>query len=231
MPSKAEVILYFASIARRYDLMNHLLSFNVDRRWRRRLLRESGVHSGGRVLDVCTGTCDILIDFYRACPTCELVGVDATEPMLDIGHQKLEKIGADGCTKLLCADALDLPLEDASFDIATMGFGLRNLEDPRRGLKEMHRVLKPGGRVLILEFAPVPRGPFGWLYKVYLNGVVPCLGGLMTGSFSAYRHLSTSIQDFFFPEYLVGLMKTQEFKEIRAIPLFGKIAFIYVGVR
>ena len=231
MPPKAEVILYFASIARRYDVMNHLLSFNVDRRWRRRLVRESQVQSGDRVLDLCTGTCDILIDFYRTCPACEFVGVDATEPMLDIGRQKLDAVGANGCTELLVGDALALPVTEASFDIATMGFGLRNLEDPRRGLNEMKRVLKPGGRALILEFAPVPKGPFGWLYRAYLQGIVPCLGGVMTGSFSAYRHLSTSIQDFFFPEVLIGMMKTMGFQEIRAIPLFGKIAYIYVGVK
>ena len=231
MPSKQDIVTHFSAIARRYDLVNHLLSANIDRSWRRRLVRLSQVRPGQRVLDICTGTCDILLAFHRVCDACDYVGADVTQPMLDIGREKLRRAGAGARTRLILADALALPLEDRAFDVATMGFGLRNLEDPLRGIGEMARVLKPGGRALILEFAPTQPGLSGRLYGWYLNALIPKLGGIITGSTLAYEHLSQSIQGFFEPETLVGAMKNKGFKETRAVPLFGRIAYIYVGIK
>ena len=231
MPKKQDMISHFSAIARRYDFVNHLLSANIDRSWRRKLVRLSGIRPGERVVDICTGTCDILLDFYRVRTDCEYVGADVTQAMLDIGEEKLRSVGALAQTRLILADALALPLESRSFDIAAMGFGLRNLEDPLLGIEEMARVLKPGGRALILEFSPTQPGFLGRLYSWYLNALIPKLGGIITGSTLAYEHLSRSIQGFFEPEALLRAMEAKGFKEIRAVPLFGKIAYIYVGIK
>jgi len=231
MPKKQDVITYFTSIAGRYDLVNHLLSLNVDRAWRKKLIRLSGVKPGDRVIDICAGTCDILLAFYGYCQDCELVGVDMTQAMLDVAQRKLQGRQAQEDVRLICADAQDLPVQDNSFDVATMGFGLRNLEDPVQGLREMGRVLKPGARALILEFAPAQKTLFGRLYARYLQTMIPVIGGVVTGSKVAYEHLSCSIQGFFQPARLLDTMQDCGFSDTWAHALFGKIAYIYVGTK
>jgi demethylmenaquinone methyltransferase / 2-methoxy-6-polyprenyl-1,4-benzoquinol methylase len=231
MPNKQDIIAYFTSIASRYDLVNHLLSLNIDRAWRKKLIRLSGVKPGDCVIDICAGTCDILLDFYRYCQDCDYVGVDMTQAMLDIAEQKIQRLQAQEDVCLICADALELPVEDNSYDVATMGFGLRNLEDPVRGLLEMERVLKPGGRALILEFAPAQQTLWGRLYGFYLKTLIPLIGGAVTGSRVAYEHLSCSIQGFFQPTRLLATMQDCGFDNTQGHALFGKIAYIYVGTK
>ena len=229
MANKEDVVNYFSAIAQRYDLVNHVLSFNCDRRWRKRLVRLSGIRSGQSLIDLCTGTGDILMAMHRYCPGCKLTGLDLTEPMLELARTKLDRLGAD--VTLLPGDAVQVPVDDGAFDIVTMGFGLRNLEDPLRGLQEIARILKPGGKALILEFAPAPKGWFGAMYHFYLRFIIPMLGGLITGSKQAYRHLSTSIQGFFEPDHFVQSMGTVGFDRVEAMPLSGGIAYIYQGTR
>lgn len=231
MPNKQDIIAYFTSIAGRYDLVNHLLSLNIDRAWRKKLIRLSGVKAGDRVIDICAGTCDILLDFYGHCRECDYVGVDMTQAMLDIAEQKLQRRQAQQDVRLICADAMELPVQDNSFDVATMGFGLRNLEDPAQGLLEMARVLKPGGRALILEFAPAQKTLWGRLYSVYLQTLIPLIGGAVTGSKVAYQHLSSSIQGFFQPARLRAAMENCGFADVQGHALFGKIAYIYVATK
>jgi demethylmenaquinone methyltransferase/2-methoxy-6-polyprenyl-1,4-benzoquinol methylase len=231
MPNKQDVTAHFTSIARRYDLVNHMLSFNIDRSWRKKLIKLSGVKPGDRVIDICAGTCDILLDFYGVCRECDYVGVDMTQAMLDVAEQKIRRLQAQEDVRLICADAQKLPVPDDSFDVATMGFGLRNLEDPAQGLREMGRVLKPGARALILEFAPAQKTFFGRLYTWYLQTMVPFIGGVVTGSKGAYEHLSCSIQGFFQPPRLLATMQDCGFSDTRAHALFGKIAYIYVGTK
>jgi demethylmenaquinone methyltransferase/2-methoxy-6-polyprenyl-1,4-benzoquinol methylase len=229
MANKEDVVNYFSAIAQRYDLVNHVLSFNCDRAWRRRLVRLSEIQSGQSLIDLCTGTGDILIAMHRQCPTCQLTGLDLTEPMLDLARTKLDRLGAD--VTLLPGDAVQVPVDNGAFDVVTMGFGLRNLEDPMQGLREMARILKPGGKALILEFAPAPKGGFGAVYNLYLRFIIPVLGGIITGSKQAYRHLSTSIQGFFEPDHFVQSMGTAGFNAVEAVPLSGGIAYIYQGTK
>ncbi|HEX9602680.1 MAG TPA: ubiquinone/menaquinone biosynthesis methyltransferase, partial [Myxococcales bacterium] len=164
----------FASIARRYDAANEVLSLGVHRAWRRAAVRLSGVLPGDRVLDCATGTGDLALAFKRAVgPSGEVVGTDFCAEMLASAPAKAQRAGLP--VRFEVADALSLPYADASFDVASIGFGIRNVDDPVRCLREMARVVRPGGRVVVLEFGQ-PRGPFGALFRVYSRQVMPALG-------------------------------------------------------
>jgi ubiquinone/menaquinone biosynthesis methyltransferase len=155
---KSQTPRMFTSIARRYDFLNHALSFNVDRRWRRLLVNEADVHAGERVLDVATGTGDVAIEFARRARAGFIAGLDPSSGMLEVGRRKLSRDDAAGArVELIEGDALALPFPDGSFDVVTIAFGLRNLPDYARGVNEMARVLRPAGRLVVLEFLP-PRG-------------------------------------------------------------------------
>ena len=227
MTHKERIIEYFSEIAVRYDLVNHVLSCHNDRLWRRRLVRLAEFEPGMHLMDLCTGTGDLLVAAHRVCPECQLTGLDLTQAMLDLAEVKLTKRSVKG--ELICGDAVAVPCPDHTYDRVTIGFGLRNIEDPMRGLVEMFRILKPGGRVLILEFAPAPKGLFGMVYGVYLRHIIPVLGGLITGSRQAYSHLSTSIEGFFARDHMVSAMQEAGFGEVGAVPLSGGIAYIYMG--
>lgn len=227
MAYKERIQYYFSEIAARYDLVNHVLSFHCDTLWRRKMIRLAGLEPGLRVMDLCTGTGDLLVGAYRVCPACELTGLDLTQAMLDLAQVKLARLGIDA--ELMCGDAANMSVADRSFDRVTMGFGLRNLEDPAQGLKEMRRILKAQGKAVILEFAPAPKGVFGAVYGVYLRRAIPVLGGLITGSRQAYEHLSTSIESFFEPKHMAQAMIQAGFAEVEAVPLSGGIAYIYIG--
>ncbi len=227
MTHKERIIEYFSEIAARYDLVNHVLSCHCDRLWRRKLVRFAELEPGISVMDLCTGTGDLLMAAHRACPACRLTGLDLTQAMLDLAEVKLVRRGIKA--ELICGDAVSMSVADQTFDRVTIGFGLRNMEEPMQGLVEMHRLLKPGGKVLILEFAPAPKGLFGAVYGVYLRHIIPVLGGLITGSRQAYSHLSTSIEGFFARDHMVEAMEGVGFEAVRAVPLSGGIAYIYIG--
>ena len=227
MTHKERIIEYFSEIAIRYDLVNHVLSCHCDRLWRRKVVQLAEFEPGMSLMDLCTGTGDLLAATHRKCPNCRLTGLDLTQAMLDLAEKKLASRGMTA--DLICGDAVQVPRPDDSFDRVTIGFGLRNIEDPMQGLVEMHRILKPGGRVLILEFAPAPKGVFGAVYGLYLRHIIPVLGGLITGSRQAYSHLSTSIEGFFAPTHMVQAMGEAGFNTVQAVPLSGGIAYIYTG--
>lgn len=221
----------FEEIANRYDLLNHVLSLNIDRLWRRDLVRAAGVGPASSVLDACTGTADVAIGFARAAGAASVVGVDRSGEMLRIGRRKLERHRLDGRVELLECDVLDMPFEDGRFDAVTIAFGLRNLPDYARGVAEMVRVLKPGGRLLILEFCPPTKGLSLVGYKFYLRNVVPLIGGMVSGSRSAYRYLSSSIDEFLTRAQIIDLMTDARLDDIVARKLTGGIAYLYRGVK
>jgi len=188
-----------------------------------------GRKPGENILDVCTGTGDIAIRFAQSDSVGEIIGIDLSEEMLHIARRKTVNNGLGRKIKLLRGDALDLPFDDDSFDIVSIGFGLRNLSDHRRGISEMVRVLKDGGRLVILEFSPPPSGFFSAVYRFYLNTIMQAVGGIISGSASAYRYLSTSIANFLEPEEIMKLMEVEGLKKLYSERLTGGIAYIYRG--
>ena len=180
-------------------------------------------------MDVCTGTGDLAIRFAQSDKSGEIIGIDFSEVMLRIALEKIERKGLGERIKLLLVDALQLPFEDKSFDVVSIGFGLRNLTDRKAGIYEMARVLKDGGRLLILEFSPPRKNLFGMGYNAYLKTVIPVIGGIISGSMNAYRYFSSSIAGFLKPEEIMKLMESAGLKNIFSQPLTGGIAYIYRG--
>ncbi len=203
----------FSDIAPTYDLLNSLLSFGIDRRWRAEAAREAlsalvtplepasaAQPKQGRVLDVATGTGDLASAMKRLRPDCEVVGVDFAEPMLARARAKAQQRGLQ--IEFVSADGTQLPFEDATFDAVTIAYGLRNFADPAAGLREFKRVLRPGGKLVVLEFPPPPRGAIGAPFRFYFTKVLPALGGLVSGRRSAYSYLPESVLAFFTPQAL-----------------------------
>jgi demethylmenaquinone methyltransferase/2-methoxy-6-polyprenyl-1,4-benzoquinol methylase len=224
-PEKAAVRTMFDRIAPRYDLVNRVLSFGVDVRWRRRCIAAVG---GRRLLDVCSGTGDLLIQFLREDPRRMGMGVDLSVEMLAIGTTKLRRGGLDVRGRMLAGDAEDLPVAGARFDAVTVAFGIRNVGDPLAALREMRRVLVPGGRVAVLEFSN-PRGLFGAAYRWYSRHVLPRIGGWLSGDAGAYAYLPASIVRFPSPADFGALMTAAGFAAVRFEPLTGGIAHLYIG--
>lgn len=218
----------FSSIAPKYDLANEVLSFGVHRLWRRATIHASAARSGQRVLDCATGTGDLALAFKRTVgESGEVVGTDFCEPMLVHARRKAEQ--AHLRVHFEPADATRLPYPDAGFDISSISFGIRNVDDPVACLREMARVVRPGGRVVVLEFGQ-PRGLFGMLYSFYSRTVMPFIGGLLTGNRGAYSYLPRTAAAFPAGERFVDLMKQAGcFRTMEARPLLSGMAYIYVG--
>lgn len=219
----------FSRIARRYDLLNHLLSLNIDRSWRRRLVANSGLAPGGRVLDVCAGTGDVAFAFARRAEPSEIVCVDLSREMLDIGAGKARRRNLDGLIRFVEADALRLPFDDGRFEAVSIAFGLRNLPDYAAGVSEMRRVLAPGGRLLVLDFAPPSRDLYRKGYSFYLGRLVPLVGGAVSGSREAYGYLASSVGEFLARERVMDLFQKAGLKNVSAKPMTGGIVFLYIG--
>ncbi len=231
MLASPDIAALFSSISGRYDFLNHLLSLNIDKMWRKKLVRLSSVFAGARILDICTGTGDIVIEFAKSNSSSQCFAIDISEKMLAIAQVKIKKAGLNQQIRLMQADAMHIPFDENFFDVAFMGFGLRNLGDTVKGIRETVRVLKKGGKVFILEFSPVQSGLTGWFYKNYLKFVVPVLGGYISGDNNAYRYLAASIGDFLEPENVLQLMKAQGYMNIKATALTNGIAYIYEGTK
>lgn len=191
----ASVRSMFDSIAHRYNFLNHFLSFGIDFYWRRHAIRLLKPFHPQRILDIATGTGDLAIEALKLAPA-EVVGVDIAEEMMKLGREKLRRKGLDGAIKLQLANAEQLPFPDRSFDAVTVAFGVRNFENLEVGLSEMHRVLKPQGIAVILEFSRPRAFIIKQIYGFYLERIVPRLGGLISHHRDAYEHLRTSVQGF-----------------------------------
>jgi demethylmenaquinone methyltransferase/2-methoxy-6-polyprenyl-1,4-benzoquinol methylase len=219
----------FSSIAGSYDLLNRLFSLGIDVRWRRELASEMPRDGDLPFLDVATGTADVALTLEKRCPGHRLiVGADFTLPMLQMGAAKVSGHGAQRI-RLLAGDAYNLPFQDDSFGAATIAFGLRNLAHRVDGLKEMFRILAPGGRAVILEFSPMDRPVAGPLFRFYFHRVMPFLGGIISGDRKAYRYLPESVDRFPDPVQLEEEMIEAGFTDVKYRSLTMGIAFLHVG--
>jgi demethylmenaquinone methyltransferase/2-methoxy-6-polyprenyl-1,4-benzoquinol methylase len=220
----------FDRIARRYDLLNRVLSAGTDVRWRRACVDLLELGGPARVLDLATGTADLLVEVLRRGAGHCGVGVDLSEQMLRRGGAKLRRRGLDSRARLAAGDAEALPLPSASFDAATIGFGIRNVGNPDAALAEILRVLRPGGRLVVLEFSRPP-GWRGALYRRYFEGVLPRIGALVSGDAGAYSYLPASVERFPAPDAFAALMERAGFTAVRWRLLTGGIACLHRGER
>ncbi len=227
----APVERMFSAIAPRYDFLNRLLSGGRDRVWRREAIRATQLPACGGLLDVCTGTADMVLEAARQFPTGQIVGVDFSRPMVALGLQKIARAGLERRVRLEVAPAEALPLPDGAFDAATIAFGLRNMPDHPRGLHEMLRVLKPGGRAVILEFTMPQRRLFRSVYLWYFRQVLPRIGRLISGHPSAYTYLPASVALFPSPEDLASSMRAVGFQAVSYRLMTCGIVAIHVGMK
>jgi demethylmenaquinone methyltransferase/2-methoxy-6-polyprenyl-1,4-benzoquinol methylase len=218
----------FDAIAPRYDLLNHLLSAGIDRRWRIRAIQTLQLTGRETLIDVCTGTADIALAARGAA---RVVGVDFAGAMLQLGIQKVRRAGEERRVTLVRGDALSLPVMDQSADAITVGFGIRNVQKPELGCAEMARVLRPGGRLAILEFG-LPRVPgIRAVYEWYFNRVLPFIGRRISGHGAAYSYLPASVGTFPPPAEFAAVLRQAGFADVRAVPLTFGIVYLYTAVR
>jgi len=223
----------FGEIAGRYDLLNRLLSAGIDRWWRRRTVRLVPPSTAGPVLDVCTGTADLALAYWRfGRGRVRVVGADFCHPMLAVGRRKCQRAGAGGEVTLVEADAQNLPFADNVFQVVSVAFGLRNLCDPDRGLREMARVCRPGGRVAVLEFSLPRSRPLRAIYGWYFRRLLPWIGqAVARNRQEAYNYLPASVGEFPQGEALAERIRGAGLSEIRRHRLTFGIATLYVGTK
>lgn len=221
----------FDSIAPRYDLLNHVLSAGMDRGWRDRAVDALALPANARVLDLCTGTGDLAIATVHRAAGATVVGIDFAGEMLRLALAKTRDASLDGRIRLVRGDATSIPLADRSCDAATIAFGIRNVAEPQRALAELARVLKPGGRLAILEFGQ-PRIPgIRTLYSWYFRYMLPLVGRLISKHQSAYSYLPASVGTFPPPSQFAKALSVTGFSQVRAVPLTFGIVYLFIAER
>jgi demethylmenaquinone methyltransferase/2-methoxy-6-polyprenyl-1,4-benzoquinol methylase len=218
----------FDAIAGRYDLMNRLISLGIDQGWRRQTVAALGLGESGRVLDLATGTADLGLLIASTHPRVDVEGVDPSVKMLEIGRQKVARAGYTERVRLTVGVAEELPFEDRAFDAISIAFGIRNVPDRPKALREMARVTRAGGRIAILELSEPRGGVTGTLARFHVHSVVPWLGGLLSGS-REYRYLQRSIAAFPAPEEFSALLETAGLRVLEARPLTFGVCHLFVA--
>ncbi len=217
----------FARIAKRYDLMNRIMSAGQDGAWRRQVIRLANLKPGARILDVATGTGDIMVEALRQQPDVTTIGSDFTLEMMQVGQVKPATQRIRWCT----ADALCLPFKDESFDAVTSGFGVRNFIDRETAFREQLRVLKPGGRVVCLEISKPPKNALRPFFTLYFNRLVPIAGGIISGEREAYTYLPQSVSEFLTPDELKIIMQRAGLRDVAYQKLMLGTVAIHTGTK
>lgn len=225
---KEEVAEMFNNISKRYDFLNHFLSMGIDRLWRKKAVKQLVDIKPERILDIATGTGDFAIALLKLNPK-EVVGVDISEGMLNVGKQKMKSKGIDNIIKMQLGDSENLPFEDNYFDALTVGFGVRNYENLNKGLTDMLRVIRPGGRAIILEFSKPKKFPIKQFFGFYSKTLIPFFGSIISKDKRAYTYLPESVEAFPEGTNFISIMEELGYKDVKGIPVSGGIATIYIG--
>ena len=225
---KEQVAQMFDQISGRYDFLNHFLSFGIDKGWRRKLVREAKKNAPERILDIATGTGDVAIALEKTGAS-EIIGLDISNGMLEVGRQKVTKRGVHPKVRLEFGDSENIGYEDDSFDLVTAAFGVRNFEHLDQGLSEMVRVTRKGGSVIVLEFSKPASSPFRQLYGFYSEYILPAFGRLLSKDESAYSYLPESVKAFPYGSAFLEHMKAAGLSELRCVPLTFGVASLYLG--
>ena len=225
---KVQVEKMFNDIAPKYDFLNHFLSMGIDKLWRKKVRKSLAASKPKKILDVATGTGDLAVELSKLKPD-SIIGVDISEGMLNIGIEKMKKKNLDYMISLEVGDSEKLRFEDNTFDAVTVAFGVRNYENLNKGLKDMNRVLKPGGIVAILEFSKPKSFPFKNIYNLYFNSILPLFGKMVSSHNSAYTYLPESVQSFAEDEAFIKEMQEAGYKNCSQQRLTFGISTLYIG--
>ena len=231
MAKKEGIRKLFDRIAGDYDKLNHILSLNIDKSWRRKAVKEiADTAEPLYILDEACGTCDFTVEIAKAAPSgSKVTGIDLSEGMLKIGQEKCVKAGIEA--ELQTGDCEAMPYESESFDRIGVAFGVRNFENLPKGLTEMHRVLKNGGKLVILELS-IPANPIiRWCYKLYFLKILPAIGGWVSGNRAAYEYLPASVLRFPSPDKFMNMMTEAGFTEVRKQSYTMGICHMYIGIK
>ena len=218
----------FDSIAQRYDLLNRILSLGLDRGWRRKAVRALQAPEGGRVLDLAAGTADISLAVARHYPSIQVLGIDPSSGMLNVGRTKIASAGLEGRVELQIGDAQSLNLADNSVDACSIAFGIRNVPDRLAALREMARVVRGGGQVVILELSTPQHGFQAWASRIHVEHFVPLVGGLLSGP-EAYQHLRDSMNNFPADDDFIAMMAEAGLQQPTVQRLGLGVCGLYVG--
>ena len=227
--SHSPIAAMFDRISSKYDALNHLLSLNIDKVWRRKVAKAVAKSAPKTILDLATGTADLAITMAKHNPQARLIGLDISEKMLEIGKSKIKKQNLENQIELRFGDAANLPFEDNSFDVATVAFGVRNFEDLGKGLSEIHRVLKPNGEVVILEFSMPEECPIKQLYRLYFKHILPWMGRIVSKDEKAYSYLPESVEQFPKPTEFQQVLGQYGLKNCLVKQLSFGIAMVYLA--
>ena len=225
--SDSYIAAMFDRISPKYDRLNHLLSLNIDKLWRRKTAKIVAKSQPKNILDLATGTADLAIELAKRNPQAHIIGMDISEKMLDIGKAKIIKQNLESQIELRLGDAAALPFENSSFDVVTVAFGVRNFEDLKRGLTEIHRVLKPNRQAFILEFSMPERFPVKQAYLLYFKHILPSIGRWISKDAAAYHYLPESVERFPKPDRFLDFLAAKGFKDLEKKALSLGIATIY----
>lgn len=227
---KQQVARMFDSISGNYDFLNHFLSLGIDIRWRKKAINLLADGKPKIILDVATGTGDFAVETLKLNPE-QVIGVDISEGMLEVGRKKMKTRGYEHKIDLRLGDSENLPFEENKFDAVIVAFGVRNFENLEKGLSEMHRVLKPGGRMVVLEFSKPRAFPFKQLYNFYFNFILPKIGRLISRDPAAYTYLPESVQAFPDGDDFTSILKRLGFNQTSCKPLTFGISSLYTGIK
>lgn len=228
MEKKEQVAEMFNKIAFRYDFLNRFLSAGIDVRWRKKAIRQLESLHPQQILDVATGTGDVAIMTYQLLHPKKIIGIDISEGMLELGRKKLQKLHLTDHIELCSGDSEVIPFEDNSFDAITVAFGVRNFQHLEKGLREMYRVLRPGGKLVVLEFSK-PAGLFRGLFNLYMNVITPAFGKLFAKNKDAYTYLNHSVQAFPEGQTFLNIMHEARFTQTYLKKLTLGVCTIYCG--